>query len=383
MHTKKQPPGNLLMVANYPSDTSYAWWLMEHFWEILAEQFKSNGKQTFLAYPVITSLTDTVKNAAIEPVELTLPWQSLVQAWQALKFLRKNNITSIYFTDQNFFSFKYFMMRLCGVKHITIHDHTPGDRPPAHGIKGALKTIINTIPWCTADKILCVSQLMQERNIATSRIPAHKCIVVQNGITPINCDSTNKFTLRKDLRVSNNSILVITTGRANPYKRFDFIIETAHEFKKQEPESDVIFLLVGDGPAMPDLQQQINKLKLEDTVLLLGFRTDVPDILCASDIAFHAALGEGFSLSIIEYMSAGMPVLVPDIPSVSQAITHAQTGLIYKHDDPMAAAAYIAELTNNQQNRLAMGKAAKDEADNIYNLEQCTRSFMNSVSVLK
>ncbi len=376
MHTKKVATGNLIMVANYPSDTSYAWWLMEHFWVTLATEFETYGKKAFLAYPKITSLSETIRISTIEPIELTLPWKSAAQAWRAINFLRKNNIKSIYFTDQKYFNFKYFLMRLCGVKHIIVHDHTPGDRPAIHGLKGTVKKLIHALPWFTADKILCVSKYMQQRNIANIRMPAHKCVVVQNGIEPINCSGTNNATLRKELNVSARSILVTTTGRANPYKRFDFIIESANELKKQSPASEAIFLLVGDGPSLTDLQKQIHNYKLDDTVFLLGFRTDIREILCASDIAFHAALGEGFSLSIIEYMSAGLPVLVPDIPSVSQAITNAKTGLIYKRDDPKEAALCISNLVNDKKKRLAMGAAAKAEADKKYNLKQCTDTLV-------
>ncbi len=376
MLTKQVSTGNLLMVANYPSDTSYAWWLMEHFWATLAKEFETYGKKTFLAYPKITLLSETIQIPAIEPVELTLPWKSIAQAWCAIKFLRKNNIKSIYFTDQRYFNFKYFLMRLCGVKHIIVHDHTPGDRPAVRGLKGTIKSLINALPWFTADKILCVSKYMQARNISNTKMPAHKCVVVQNGIEPINCESQNKITLRKELKVPDNCIIVTTTGRANPYKRFDFIIATAKELKMKSPETNAIFLLLGDGPALTDLQRQVHDDKLDDTVFLLGFRADVRDILCASDIAFHAALGEGFSLSIIEYMSAGLPVLVPNIPSVSQPITHTKSGLIYKHDDPQEAAACIAQLVNDQSQRLAIGATAKAEADKKYSLERCTDTLV-------
>ena len=144
-------------------------------------------------------------------------------------------------------------------------------------------------------------------------------------------------------------------------------------------ETSAIFLLLGDGPALTDLQRQVHDDKLDDTVFLLGFRADVRDILCASDIAFHAALGEGFSLSIIEYMSAGLPVLVPNIPSVSQPITHTKSGLIYKHDDPQEAAAYIAQLVNDQSQRLAIGATAKAEAGKKYSLKRCTGTLVATI----
>jgi len=66
--------GNILMVANYPSDTSYAWWLMEHFWKTLAEKIEKGGGNTFLAYPKITTLSNTVTNSPIITVELSIPW---------------------------------------------------------------------------------------------------------------------------------------------------------------------------------------------------------------------------------------------------------------------------------------------------------------------
>jgi len=368
--------GNLLMVANYPSDTSYAWWLMEHFWKNLAMQFESAGRKSFLAYPKITKLSDAISIDAIQTVELSLPWSSLTDAWKALKFIRENNIDSLYFTDQKYFSFIYLLLRLGGVRNIIVHDHTPGDRPGIGGLKGFAKSVLNHLPWCTANMMICVSEHMQRRNIKTTKVPPHKCTTVQNGIPPLNCNDSDKTTTRNQLGVSENCTLVVTTGRANPYKRFDFIIKSAGALKQQLPESDIVFLLVGDGPAMSDLKQQVQELGLEENVLLLGFRTDVRDILCASDIAFHAALGEGFSLSIIEYMSAGLPVLVPDIPSVSQAIAHNKTGLVYEKDDPKTAAEYIARLAVNQEQRLEIGKTARIEANRKYTLDHCTHSFI-------
>jgi glycosyltransferase involved in cell wall biosynthesis len=375
----KNSAGNLLLVSNYPSDTAYAWWLMEYFWVSIAEHFNKLGNDIYLAYPEVKTVSNKITASPLKVVELTIPWQNADQKSAACRFIQENNISTIYFTDQAYFKFQYPLMRHYGVRHIINHDHTPGDRAPVGGLKGALKMIKNTLPWFTADSVLCVSKYMRERNITNTRIPAHKCHVVQNGIQPVNCDQHQNPLLKEELGINDESLLVITTGRADPYKRFNFIIDTANELVQQSPECKVTFLLIGDGPAMQDLEKQIRSLKLEDTVHLAGYRNDVRDILCISDIAMHAAMGEGFSLSIIEYMSAGLPVLVPDIPSVSQAVTHNKTGLIYKKDDPKDAAIYIEELANNEKLRLAMGCTAKGVANNNYSLEQCTRTLIKEI----
>ncbi|HHO59384.1 MAG TPA: glycosyltransferase, partial [Thiotrichales bacterium] len=275
--------GNLLLVSNHPSDTAYAWWLMELFWLSIAEQFTQNGNRAYLAYPEITRLSPAISKAPIDTIELTIPWTNREQATATKRFIRENNISFIYLTDQPFFNHQYAIFRALGVEHIIVHDHTPGDRPPVTGLKGLLKSTRNTLPWLTADSVLCVSEHMRQRNMANARIPEKKCQVVQNGIPPLNCTQATTPALRESIGADQNSILVTTTGRAHPYKRFDFIINVAHELKKLAADIDVFFLLAGDGPAMPELQQQINRLQLQQSVHLLGYRSDITDILCASD----------------------------------------------------------------------------------------------------
>ena len=138
-------------------------------------------------------------------------------------------------------------------------------------------------------------------------------------------------------------------------------------------------MLVGDGPAMPELKLLVEKYHLDNHILLLGFRNNVHNLLCISNLALHASLGEGFSLSIIEYMSAGLPVLVPNIPSVSQAIRHNVNGLIYPKDDCEMVAKSIMALATDEKLRAALSIAAQTCANNQYSLDKCTNDFIIAI----
>lgn len=371
--------GNLLMVSNYPSDTGYAWWLMEHFWKTLAVQFCKVGYEAYLAFPRLTVLSPTMQSAPIVPTELRLPWHTIKQATSVRRFIREKEIKVIYFTDQLYCRIQYFLLRLDGVKYIIIHDHTPGDRPPVSGVKGSLKALRNMLPLITADLILCVSDLMRQRDIRNLRIPASRCAVVQNGIPLINCDRVKALELKASIGIRQDALVVVTTGRVHPYKRFDFIIDSANELRKAASNLQVVFLIVGDGPAFPQLQEQVQRLGLVEWVRLLGFKENIREFLCLSDMAFHASLGEGFSLSILEYMSAGLPVIVPDIPSVRQAIRDTETGMVYPWDDAYAAAQKIIELATDPVRRMKMGKLAKQDVDANYNIDRCTMEFLAAI----
>lgn len=367
--------GNILLVSNYPSDVGYAWWLMELFWVSLSKQFEQLSKTAFLAYPSVKVIPEAIKNSNIEIVELTVPGTTNAEREKLRHFIKSNHISHVYFTDRPWFNISYLILRSYGIKNIVVHDHTPGDRPPVRGIKGLVKAARNRLPLACADTQFCVSELMRQRSIQNARIPHRRCITVQNGTPPIQCIQEQRDDARKALGISDDAVVCVTTGRAHPYKRFDFIIEVASVVSKQNQEHKLVFLLIGDGPMLPELQSNIERLDLTTSVKLLGFRSDARELLAAADIAIHAALGEGFSLSIVEYMSAGLPVLVPDIPSVKQAIDHEINGYVYDENDVDNAAGYMKKLAADINLRSTMGTNAKNKAIRNFSLVSCTESF--------
>ncbi|GGC72841.1 glycosyltransferase family 4 protein [Marinobacter halophilus] len=378
---KQHDNGNILLVSNYPSDVGYAWWLMEQFWVLLANDFTSRGAKAFLAYPSITQLPDTIKDSCITPVELDIPKSGTLTS-ELKTFIKTNNIRHIYLTDRAWFNPIYAALRRAGVRNIVVHDHTPGDRPAIGGLKGLIKAIRHRLPLVCADSQLCVSPLMRQRSISNGRIPSQHCHVVQNGIPPVPPATASRELLLKSLDIPGDRRVCITTGRAHPYKRFDFIINTAAELQKILPDNNLVFVLIGDGPDFNRLQQLVHTLNLQEHVRLPGFRTDAKEFLSAADMAMHAALGEGFSLSIAEYMSAGLPVLVPDIASVKQAIDHEDNGFVYEKNNVVSAASYIAALLNDENRRQAMGLAAKTKANSQYSLENCAQEFRRACQTL-
>ena len=369
---------NILLVSNYPSDTAYAWWLMEHFWCLLSNEVIDGGGDAFLAYPEITKVSATIADSSIKLVELPV-----VLASTRLKyFIQNNNVEIVYFTDRTYFSLLYLFLRKWGVCTIIIHDHTPGDRPPVKGVRRALKSLRNKIPLMTADAVLNVSELIRQRSMHNGCVPAAKTFTVQNGIPLIPLCKEIRTKQRVKLGVGDATTVIVTTGRAHPYKRFDFVIQVARLIEKQYPALDVKFFLVGDGPQLDELIKIVGDMNLTSMVHLLGYQSNVRELLQAGDLGFHASLGEAFSLSVVEYMSANLPVFVPDIPSVCQAVDHMENGCIYPWDDPEAAAIMLAKVVKDRNFVRKMGNSAREKATHEYSLEECSRQFLEISKLL-
>jgi glycosyltransferase involved in cell wall biosynthesis len=120
--------------------------------------------------------------------------------------------------------------------------------------------------------------------------------------------------VRADLGLADDSITVAHVGRFDEAKNHGFLVQIATELCSIEPR--VRFLLVGDGPLRPAIQDQVKLRGLDRYVRFLGVRRDVPRLLKgATDLFLFPSLYEGFPLAYVEAQLAGIPCVVSDVVS--------------------------------------------------------------------
>lgn len=368
------PGAAALVVANFRPDVGFAWWLMENFWVQISHLAHAGGMRTKICYPEPGKIPASISDAGIRPFIQRFPGRSWSELWAAIRLVRERKIRIVYFTDRPFTDFRYFILRCAGVRTIVTHDHTPGDRPPVGGMKGLLKAIWRRIPGLSADLHLCVSPLIRERAIRNARIPASRAKVVQNGIPAVTSDSGEHYAHRK-FGIPETSRICITVGRAHPYKRIDFVIEVARRCQDVPGLDDIRFIHCGDGPDMERLRSLVDAYDLADRFILAGRRDDVHQLLCSSTFALHAAEGEAFSLAILEYMSAGLCVFVPNTPSVSQAVTDAETGFTFPSGEVDAVIDLFKEIGSDSERLSAVSRAAQKAVRRHYSIEAMNSAF--------
>jgi glycosyltransferase involved in cell wall biosynthesis len=347
---------SILLVANYHSGVGYAWWLMESFWAKLAEHYNEQFK-VILAYPSITAIPAVIYQAPLDAVQQDFSRVNFFAVLGQCRFLLRHRVYVIYFSDKPTWHWRYLLYRLCGVCLIIVHDHTPGMRTPARGIKGFLKRLLHRLPGVSADEAIGATEFVRQRLISVSGMPPARCHAAPNGLPSV--ASPKPIDLNMVFKIPAGKVVMIMTGRAHRYKGVGFVLESISVMDPAIRER-LHFLFVGDGPDLEMFVATSKKLEIFDQCTFPGRRDDIPSLLQGANFAIHASQGEvGYSLSILEYMRAGLPVVVPDNPSVCGAIVHKINGIVYPEGDVRRAASAVEKLVTDESLRRKLGMQAQ------------------------
>ena len=102
--------------------------------------------------------------------------------------------------------------------------------------------------------------------------------------------------------------------------------------------------------------------------------------MAGMDIGFHPSSREvGYCLAILEFMDAGLGIVVSDEPSVSGATDHGNTGLLYQADNLGSACRAIALLAEDRQFRTKLGAQARKAVATGYTIEAATQQLVTNV----
>jgi glycosyltransferase involved in cell wall biosynthesis len=135
-------------------------------------------------------------------------------------------------------------------------------------------------------------------------------------------------------------------------------------------------VFVGDGPTRPAIEEEAVCLGLRDRVEFLGERQDVPEILAAAHVFALPTNWEGFPLSILEAMRAGLPVIASDVGGVAEGVVEGTTGFLVPRGDAAAFRDRLDRLLHRPSVRQQMGAAGRRRYEAKFTLDAMTRNTL-------
>jgi glycosyltransferase involved in cell wall biosynthesis len=209
------------------------------------------------------------------------------------------------------------------------------------------------------DRIICVSEAVQRIVVERERVEPGRTTVIHNGIElpPETARARDGAAVRKELGLAAHDLVVGMVANLNrPVKGGAYFIESLPLILERVPRAR--FLIAGGGD-VGRLRARAEELRVADRVIFGGFRTDLERIYPAMDVSVLTSLSEGLSMTLLESMSHGLPVVATRVGGNPEIVRDGETGYLVPARDPAAFAARVVELLCNAERRRDMGRAGR------------------------
>ena len=234
------------------------------------------------------------------------------------------------------------------------------------GIAQPKKTIYRALEVMTAplaSKIVCVSGY--DRGIGErGGISTKRMVTIENGVPDVDTS------LRATPEIGNPIRVTMVARFAEP-KDQQLLIRSVQDIPQIHLD------LVGDGPKLDAAKSLVHSLSMSDRVRFLGVRQDVAQILANSHIFVLMSNFEGFPLSTLEAMRAGLPVVVSNVGGAGESVVDGESGFLIPKGDVETLRERLLLLSEKPERRQLMGNAARRRYEAEFSAETMVRRTLN------
>jgi glycosyltransferase involved in cell wall biosynthesis len=312
------------------------------------------------------SLLARLAEEDVRVIKLRRSSKTDVAAWRPFfRLLRDENVDVLHAHMFGSNIWGAVLGRLAHVPAIIAHEHIW-----AYNSRGLRPFLDREVIARFSNAFVTVSEESRRLMIEHERIHDGDIVVIPNGIASL--PAGDGAGLRAELGIARDAPVVGSVGNLRAQKAYEVLIEAAVQLRRTSGP-DLRVLIAGEGPERPALEELIDNRGMAGTVLLLGMRSDVPDILAALDVAVCCSDYEGSPLAVMEYMDAGLPVVATRVSGLPDVVVDEETGFLVPPRDPEALAGAIAQLLGDADARKTFGARGRELRRKLWNLDTWIR----------
>lgn len=232
-----------------------------------------------------------------------------------------------------------------------------------------------------ADAFVAPSRAI-ERELAAAGYPRDRIHLLTNGVTlRPTPDASTKVEIRSALAEAEPALaltpeapLALYTGRLHPQKGLSTLVAAWATVNERWPHARL--WLIGEGPERDGLLAQIDALGLQGRVVVAGPFDQVDDLLQAADLFVLPSREEGMSISLLEAMSAGLPVIATRIEGNEALIQDGRHGQLVPVDDAPALASAIATAFQDRTQAAERGLSARKRVEDQFAVDRTAEAHL-------
>lgn len=216
-----------------------------------------------------------------------------------------------------------------------------------------------------SDEVTAVSHYLKEKTESIFSISKNKIKVIHN-FTTINQEK------KKIIKKKNQKIIFHSSNLRevkNPLK----LIDIFYQIQKNIP--DILLWIIGDGPLRYEMIKSIKNYGIKEKVVFKGVVKDILPLLSEATVTMIPSLDESFSLTALESLSCGIPVIANDVGGLKEVLSNEETGYLVDYNDTEQVIKYCSNLLNNETLYEEFSKNCFQRTENLFDMEALVSKY--------
>jgi glycosyltransferase involved in cell wall biosynthesis len=211
--------------------------------------------------------------------------------------------------------------------------------------------------------ILTVSEYLNQYILRNFTVEPTRVITIHNF-----CNSeyyapateSEKYRARTQLHIPHHALTIGYSGRIIPRKGWNDFLKVCATLKREQ----VVFraIVAGDGPEYEKLRDTVTKLRLDDSVHLLGHISDMKSFFHALDMYIMSSHWEGFSMVQLEVMASGLPMISTNGPGLTEVAEAGRSAMYCNVSDIECMSAAVKKIALDHELRKTLSRNARARA---------------------
>ena len=303
------------------------------------------------------------------------PILELQLAWELYKIIKKEKPDILHLNSSKVGALGALIGKLAGAPKIIFTAHGWAFNDPRPPLQLKVITFISRFAARFQDKIICVSKYDRRKALEFKIAPAEKIITIHNGINAKKIELIARDEAREKLKLDKKDFVIGTIANFYKTKALDTIVLSA--ISAVHENSNIKFILIGDGPEMGKIEALIQKYKLDEYFILPGMIKNASNYLKAFDIFVMPSKKEGLPYALLEAMAAKVLCVVSAVGGMPEIISNEQNGILIRDMTPGKLQETITKLAENKLKMKEMAKAGQQTVLEEFSLKRMVEETLD------
>jgi glycosyltransferase involved in cell wall biosynthesis len=241
---------------------------------------------------------------------------------------------------------------------------------------------VHEYPWLRLtrgfpDRIICVSDAVKQTVIERERVDEDRIVVIRNGVEALPDARVKAAVTRKELGIGEDQLVVGMVANFNrSIKGVSRFLDAVPEIVRDVPSAR--FLLLGRGKEEKSLREKTLALGVEPFVIFAGYKTDIHHYYAVMDVSALTSFSEGLSITLLESMRCGVPVVATRVGGNPEVVVDGVTGYLVPLGDVPAFASKTVKLLLDRDLRKHMGEEARRHVERHFSLRDVASRYLET-----